>query len=240
MKRLFTFAALLLVVTVPILLQPAYARLNTPDPDSVDALWIAHKDLASKFAVDDGSLLFDLTGVSYRHLAVDPGQRTLWAVGKDGLASYAFDGTLNFLLPAVDTKESALAVNPQDGAVWVGLNTTLSVYSAAGALLQSLTLASRAVDLALDAGLGRMWAAGKRSVTAYDTSGTELLSLDVSALGEIKAMTVSPLTGDVWVADKDELFRFSTAGRIAGYSLDRQGCQPRGGHAGGRVGGHRR
>ena len=184
----------------------------TPDPDSVDALWLAQKDWVSKFAVDDLSLLFDLPGASYRGLAVDPSRHTLWAVGKDGLASYAFDGTLKFLLVAADAKKSALAVNPRDGAVWVGLNTTLSVYSAAGVPQQSLTLASKAVDLALDAGLDRMWAAGKLSVTAYDTSGTELLNLDLSALGEIKAMTVSPVTGDVWVADKDELFRFSAAG----------------------------
>ncbi len=195
---------------------------TTPDPDSVDAVWIAQKDLASKFAVDDGSLLFDLPGASYRRLAVDPSQRTVWAVGKDGLASYAFDGTLNFLLTAMDTSNTALAVNPDDGTAWVGLNTSLSVYSAAGALQQSLTLASKAVDLAFDANLARMWAAGKLSVTAYDTSGTELLSLDVSTLGEIKSMTVSPVTGDVWVADKDELVRYDSAGGLlATLSIDK-------------------
>ena len=79
---------------------------TTLDPDSVDALWVAQKDLASKFAVDDGSQLFDLPGASYRRLAVDPSQRTVWAVGKDGLASYAFDGTLNFLLTAMDTRSA--------------------------------------------------------------------------------------------------------------------------------------
>ena len=195
---------------------PSYSTADaggrTPDPDSVDALWLAQKDVVSKFAVDDLSLLFDLPGASYRRLALDPSQHTVWAVGKDGLASYAFDGTLNFLLPAMDTSNSALVVDPSDGTAWVALDTTLSLYSPAGTLQQSLTLASKAVDLALDAGLDRMWAAGKLSVTAYDTSGTELLNLDLSALGEIKAMTVSPVTGDVWVADKHELFRFSAAG----------------------------
>ena len=193
-----------------------------PDPDSVDALWLAQKDLVSKFAVDDLSLLLDLPGASYRRLAVDPSRRTVWAVGKDGLASYAFDGTLNFLLAAMDTSNSGLVVDPGDGTAWVALDTTLSLYLPAGTLQQSLTLASKAVDLALHAGLGRMWAAGKLSVTAYDTSGTELLSLDVSALGEIKAMTVSPVTGDVWVADKDELFRFSAAvGLLATLSIQK-------------------
>ena len=186
----------------------------TPDPGSVGALWIAHKDGVSKLAADDGSLLFDLNEASYRHLAVDPSLSTLWAVGKDGLASYAFDGTLNFLLPAMDTSNSALAVNPNDGTVWVGLGTNLSVYAPAGALEQSLTLTSKAVDLRLDASLGRMWAAGKPSITAYDTRGTELLSLDVSALGKIKALAVSPVTGDVWVADKDELARYATSGAL--------------------------
>ena len=184
----------------------------TPDPDSVDALWTAHKGLVSKFAIADGSLLFDLTGASYRRLAVDPTQRTLWAVGKNGLASYAFDGTLNFLFSAMDTSNSALAVNPNDGTAWVGLDTALSLYSPSGTLERSLTLASKVVDFVFDDNLGRMWAAGKLSATAYDTAGRELLSLDVSALGAIKAMTVSPVTGDVWVADKDELARYDAAG----------------------------
>ena len=187
---------------------------TTPDPDSVDALWVIQKDLVSKLAVDDGSLLFDLTGASYRRLAVDQNRRTLWAIGKDGLASYAFDGTLDFLLPAMHPSNSALAVNPIDGTAWVALDTTLSVYSTAGALQQSLTLASKAVDLAFDTRLGRMWAAGKLSVTGYDSGGTELVSLDVSALGKIKAMTASPVTGDVWVADKDELARYDSAGAL--------------------------
>ena len=97
-RRLTILAALVRVVAASTLLLPDTVRAATSNPEPVEAVWAAQKDLGSKFAVEDGSLLFDLPGADYRRLAVDRVRSRVWALGKDGLSSYTFDGSMDFLL----------------------------------------------------------------------------------------------------------------------------------------------
>lgn len=142
-----------------------------PNPDYINALWIAESNGVLKLATASGATLFEINNArTIRAVAVDERRGTLWAYGGGVLRAYAFNGVarLTINVPAHDEETAehddeteddvhhlALSVDAADGGVWLGVAKTLYHYSAAGKHLRTLNALTGAV----------------RYQFAYDTNG---------------------------------------------------------------------
>ena len=73
-----------------------------------------------------------------------------------------------------------------------------------------------AAAVALDPDLGRVWTYGDATLRAFDATGAEIVAVDVpvQSTNEIKATIEIGLSGDVWLAVKERVFRFAVDGSL--------------------------
>ncbi|MFI1224594.1 MULTISPECIES: hypothetical protein [unclassified Streptomyces] len=153
---------------------------------------IAPGTTAETVLVAQGAKLSEIeraTGTATRSLtlpggtqfAADPERGALWfsdfAAGKlhrVDLASFAVTGS--FDLPGAGGMAGFTETDPATGAVWVGVNRSVLVFDAAGALLKTLVGKDLARDAAFDPRSGRAFVAwqdgGDLSDPANDNNGT--------------------------------------------------------------------
>jgi hypothetical protein len=116
--------------------------------------------------------------------------------------------------PDADDAHLALAVNPRDGTVWLGLHQTLFHFDAQGPLLKTIPLTDNVQALALDIALARLWVATQRAVSAYADTGHMVVVLALGKSPEVRAIDVDAASGELWLALKQTLQRYHTDGAL--------------------------
>jgi hypothetical protein len=94
----------------------------SPNPDSVDALWVAHSDGLRKVSATDGTMLLDMAEAQdARAVAVDGQRGVLWAYRASALWAYRFNGTPVISIRLAQQGDNG---NSQDVALgWLPLDT---------------------------------------------------------------------------------------------------------------------
>jgi ligand-binding sensor domain-containing protein len=153
----------------------------TPRSDYVNALWVVGADEMVKIASADGTVVFAIPGAQDVHtVAVDARCVVLWAYGDSTLLAYSFNGTFVRSVPISQPNgHSALAVNADDGTVWLGINKALLHLDAQGHVLHTIPLAENVQALALDTTAARLWVGTQRTVSAYSDAGSLVASIQL-------------------------------------------------------------
>ncbi len=161
-------------------------------------------------------------------LATDDARQVVWTFSAGVLRAYDFSGALrhSISVPYPYPYSPYVALNPDDGSVWLGMNTTLRHFDAQGQLLLTVSLSlppqDGIRDLAVDAQRMRVWVRVGLSLQAYDAAGQLVQTVEV-ALGQgqyLWSMALEPTTGQLWagVISNDlrpnELRRYSAAGSL--------------------------
>ena len=142
--------------------------------DAANALWVASADEIIKVTSADGTVVFTIPSAQdVRAVAVDARRGLLWAYSERGLQAYSFSGlfvrSVRLSQLDEDDEHSALAVNADDGTVWLGVHQTLLHLDTLGQLLSTTHLPENVQALALDTSTTRLWVSSKKTVSAYNT-----------------------------------------------------------------------
>lgn len=90
--------------------------IPSPDPDFVDAVWVATSDGIRKVAANDATTLFEIADTQdVQAVAVDVQHGVLWAYGEDTLSAYGFNGGLLLNTPVPPAEEDAQGNQNEDG-----------------------------------------------------------------------------------------------------------------------------
>ncbi|HET9210110.1 MAG TPA: hypothetical protein VFR03_06920, partial [Thermoanaerobaculia bacterium] len=182
-----------------------WSRSPVAETTQPEALWLADSAGLRKIAVTEGVLLLSVPEAGgVRSVAVDSSRATTWAWNGHSLVALGFDGTRRLEVP-LDLPANVhtdLAVQTEDGSVWVAAGHELRNVSTAGQVLAAHRLATNAVALALDRTL--LWTATATGVAAYDAvSGDPVAALDLGRKPDVRGLAVTP-SGAVWVALRSE------------------------------------
>lgn len=171
---------------------------------------IGHADLAFNRTTVSATLSHNADA-----LAFDNRSRTLWALTGSRLNRYSTNGEL---LGEIDLAPIGLggakliAVDQQEGKLWVGESTTngntrsLARVDTAGAVATRVSLPETPEAMSVDLE-GVIWVLAKKRVHAYSRSGSILANLDVSSLfnGEPKLIAVDAANDLTWLAGAKRL-----------------------------------
>jgi RHS repeat-associated protein len=193
-----------------------------PNPDFVDALWIAHSDGISKIASTDATLLLQITDVKkVRAVAVDDQRGMLWAYIQNTLWAYHFNGELAISIPLTphgdhgNHKDVALSVNPSNGTIWLGLKKSLYHFGSQGEWLSIHTLPEHVRALSWDPTTACLWVATQKTVNALSDTGGICKAINLDRHLDVQALSADPSSGDLWVATKKTLGRYDASGTLA-------------------------
>jgi ligand-binding sensor domain-containing protein len=216
LARLFLAAILLTTLS-----RAAGPALN---PDFTDALWIAESERVLKVARAEGSVLFEIPEAgAVTALAIDASHTTLWAYGQNTLYAYDFSGQrrLRAPLPSASTVDDEdeddedddvgtairLAVDPNDGSVWLGRHKYLYHLDAQGQVLTTAALDKTLQGLSFDPSRGQVWVATKKHLSAYDALGQRVKHLSPNGSSHLNDIVYDPLLDALWVADHPDRIR---------------------------------
>lgn len=190
----------------------------------VDAVWVAKTDRVVKIDSGAGTPLLEISdGKFVRVVAVDDVRNTVWVYGDLTLRAYDFSGTYlgSISLPAsakdlgdANGRYVALAVNSNSGLVWLGIEKQLYRLDASSQTFQTFSLRGNVVDLAVDKATSVLWLANRDSVHALTDTGNPVSTIPLAENAQIEDIDVELPSGRLWVASKDTLRRYSSAGTL--------------------------
>jgi glucodextranase-like protein/Big-like domain-containing protein len=210
-----------------------------PNPDFVDALWVARSHGISKVSTSTAAVLFEMADTqNVRAMALDEPRGVLWAYDRKTLRAYGFGGQLLHSVPLEqhndddESQDAVLSVNPVNGAVWVGIKKRLYYISAHGEWLMVHTLTGHVRALAWDMTTACLWVGTKETVRAIDETGTVCASLNLGAHADVKDLALDADSGALWVGMQKSLRHYEAGGalrfemridKLASLALDGQG-----------------
>lgn len=225
MSLLQGMAALLLLVFST--LAPSATSQPTTDQRSVNALWVGETNGVLKVATADGKVLFEIPHAGdVRAVTVDARQGNVWAVADGKLTSYSPDGEvlLTAALPADDKRATksgngdqqhlALAVDTEDGAVWLAQQQSLYRLGADGQLASTVSLGSPVQSLAFDQTHRQLWVAAGRTLHAFDAAGKLVRTIAPAKQTPFTALAFDESLDALWAADAKGLSRYGTNGAL--------------------------
>ncbi|MDY7096377.1 MAG: hypothetical protein SX243_25660, partial [Acidobacteriota bacterium] len=142
-----------------------------------------------------------------RAVAGDSARELVWVHTGRELAAFGLDGTPVLSVPTDAGEEgiARMAVDPEDGTVWLGSGEVVGSFAPSGQALQQIPLAADLRGLfATEAGL---WIATAEAVTLHDpVTGAEVRKLTLGEGAEVRALAVD--AESVWVAADEQILRF--------------------------------
>lgn len=188
-----------------------------------DALWVGTSQGLLKLDPASGALLLRLTDVTnVQAVAVDEKTGDVWAYADKKLRSYDSQGAF---LAGTNVPgglgQLDLAVNPNDGTVWLGLGVRLFHFSPLAQLSATIPLKTPVLGLSLFKTESVLWVATQKSLAAYDMTGKQLVTF---VLSDIRDIAVDDESGDIWVGLKNLLARFDDAG-VKQFELPLAACR---------------
>ncbi|MEO5372612.1 MAG: hypothetical protein H7833_21290, partial [Magnetococcus sp. DMHC-1] len=164
----------------------------------------------------------------------------VWAYGKGRLSSYRIDGTLLFSkqIPFStlsedqdeqkedeefdkpgwayrDERHPQLALDPQDGAVWLARGRVLQRVNATGQVEKTIPFEKKILAISVDSVRSRVWVTvqGARMARAFAASGAEVASLDPKGRGRVTDLAFDPVLDRLWLTlNQQEIASFTPEG----------------------------
>ncbi|WP_303900977.1 NHL domain-containing protein [Thiohalomonas denitrificans] len=205
-----------------------------PNPDGIDSvavdgesgrLWAASHGRVTAWSPYGEKLYSTLLPQGKRErsellLAPDSRQKALWVARHDVLywidASGALEQVQSFRQPV-----TALALDENDGRLWVATRAELSIYETISSNLSSGIYKGKQPlqALAFAPSQGELWAADQRRLYRFDDQGRKTFELKLNGIIHIAA------DGEdgVWVADRKRVYRMDRSGLIRSDSAPFQG-----------------
>ena len=120
-----------------------------PNPDGVNALWVAESSGVLKAATADGSVLFEITSVGDTNaIAVDQQRGRVWAHSGGTLRQFDFSGqeliTIDVALASGDSSFGPsqvvdVTVDLSNGNVWLAASDSVYRFDVVGGFLSQIT-----------------------------------------------------------------------------------------------------
>ena len=191
------------------------------NPDFVDALWIAESGRVLKIARADGTVLFEVPDAKeLAALAFDANHTTLWAYGHNTLYAYDFAGHRRLTVPLSSASdeddedgdddegtEVGLAVDPNDGSVWLGRHKHLYHFDVQGQVLTTAALHKTIHGLSFDPSRGQVWVTTQKQLSAYNAMGRRVSHITPNGSHHLDDIAYDPGFDAVWVADHHDRIR---------------------------------
>ncbi len=178
-----------------------------------------------------------------QQLALDENHGVLWAYGKDQLTAFAFDGSVSGRYDlsckakrkpryperddfhhrerdndrrhceATKNQTAAMAVDPNDGSVWLARDRLLQHYASDGVLQAELTASQHIVALALSPLTSQVWLVSDKRLYRVDDQGTDLeLHKLLKERKPIQAIAYDDYLQELWLATEKALIRIDENG----------------------------
>ncbi|MCB0219237.1 MAG: tandem-95 repeat protein, partial [Chrysiogenetes bacterium] len=113
-----------------------------------------------------------------------------------------------------DVQNLDLDVNPGNGSVWLAESRNLHHFNEYGELLETIALPRNAKAVSFDEFTEYLWAATDKSITAYRDNGSVARTLPVFFFEKVQDIESDDSTGDLWVAIRGVIKRFSATGSL--------------------------
>ncbi len=198
------------------MLSPAQIVL-ADDGSHQDVLWVLRGDgLLRLDPVDLGRVVSRIEAENVVAAAVDDLRQGLWISTGKRQYHYSLEGELRVELGSREDGVASvgrIAVNAEDGALWMLDQRTLLSVGPDGTLVGSQVLPQVAQHLLVDSSSRLLWVIGREQATAYDVvQGLRLQSLSRPTLDPIVSAALDPLHGELWIATEFAIERHSSAG----------------------------
>ena len=194
--------------------------------DNEGNLWIADEGDSAVVKLNaQGHVLFRIKGnncIAFPHVieysSVD---NALWVAGTEEVVKIAVTGEIVLRIPNFDHPQ-ALDINKKDGSIVIADtgNTLVKVYSSTGQLIGTMTQGIRSPrDVAFDAD-NNVWVVNTldRRIMKFDRYGfylnQDLINIEI---GFPKKIFVDLKTNDMFILDKEDLWRINQQGNIELY-----------------------
>ncbi|MBI4454589.1 MAG: SMP-30/gluconolactonase/LRE family protein [Acidobacteria bacterium] len=216
--------SLLFLGFFPIHLSPAPAQAASPNPEYLDALWIAKNDRILKLAAADGAPLLEVASIrKVAAAAVDERRGVVWTYGDGTLRGYSFNGAPLFVV-SIDLEKpgeesggrghAALAVNSTTGTAWLGIRRRLFQFNLQGRLARTYSLPENVQNLVADPVTSLIWVATKETLNALGDNGNLAVAVNLEKNPDLQDIDVDSKSGQLWVALKKTLRRYNVNGAL--------------------------
>ncbi|MBF0138028.1 MAG: hypothetical protein HQL65_17485, partial [Magnetococcales bacterium] len=115
-----------------------------------------------------------------------------------------------------DTRHPQLALDPQDGAVWLARGRVLQRVNATGQVEKTIPFEKKILAISVDSVRSRVWVTvqGARLARAFAASGTEVASLDPEGRGRVTDLAYDPVLDRLWLTlNQQEIASFTPEGK---------------------------
>ncbi|AZT84803.1 hypothetical protein EHN06_15270 [Marinobacter sp. NP-4(2019)] len=111
------------------------------------------------------------------------------------------------------TAEAELAIDPVDGAVWLGVGKCLLRITENGNIEQAVQLARPVRSLAMDTDNQLLWVATHNALKVYDPSGNQTMEVLSGRGTSLTDIAYESHTGEIWVANRQSVQRYTPQGK---------------------------
>jgi YD repeat-containing protein len=185
-----------------------------------NALWVAHSSGMIRIDPDEdltSSLIDDVR--DHRALAVDNYLGIVWSYGAGLLRAYTPEGEYLLSVPVSEPGQGnpgrvALAVGKPEGHVWLARHRSLEVIDHKGVHLRRIPLPDTVRALILDTDGDIAWVVFPTSLQAYSSAGERLVSIDLGAGFNARAVAFDRSLVALWVAGDGGLRRYGIDGGL--------------------------
>ena len=149
-----------------------------------------------------------------RGMAVDAGTRQVWLHTDDGMFLHDAEGAyqMGWVLPPEGVGRSSL-VALSDTSLWIADQSSLKAFGLGGQALHEIRFPGKVLDLALDESRSILWVLTTAKVVGiHPVTGEERIQFNPHARGSLQALTVDPLTGDLWIGHGNGLLHLHADG----------------------------
>lgn len=211
------------------------ASYGAQSDSNPDALWVADSSPVTKLALEDGEELFEIPDSGDMQApAIDSRREVVWGYVGGELRAYGFDGQLlhsaevtnsasqsgfSVSVPGSDISlndcsaaDVELMVDPEDGAVWLGMGKCLLRVARSGDIEQAVQLTEPLLSLALAPASRYLWVATEETLTVYSRSGQQVMDVISQDNEGLVDIAYDRYAEEIWVASIDLVRRYSLQG----------------------------
>ena len=225
-KAISILAALFLVFLFSKDITYSNSKVEFPESNTGESLWIGAKKKIINVSASNGSRLLEVPVKHLEDIAADNYRGVVWAGTRKDVIQYTLKGREILRYPlkikhekneeGSDDEDNAerlvhISLDPSDGSLWIGAKDEVIKLSHDGRELFKIST-DHIVDVSVDISDGSCWVGLKDKAVKYTSDGEPVLVFNLEKWNRIHALATDPYSHSLWIGAKKGLIRIDRNG----------------------------